>query len=765
MSKNITHQIKNKEFKMDSLAARIKELTNEIEQKNQKLLEENRRLSDLLAQNQKETDNYYNILNKIYHSKTWKILGIYKKLSGTTKSMIKKVIPIATRKKIKSIIKARLFASATKSQIPQTILKEWRDWNYGPKKENSLDFINFSVIAWDFRFQRPQQIAKHLGSAGHRVFYIKNEFLAFSNSKSNFAPIKAVKKSKNIYEITLSASRNLFIYNDTPSNKDIQIISASIRTLIKEAQIANPIAKVDHPFWSQVLKQLEMPIVYDCMDNHQGFADNHSNIIKLEKELFRASKITVATSKYLKTLAEKNKAHNITLIPNAGDYNHFSASSNQTLLIPDDIKDIPHPIIGYYGAIAEWFDTKILETIASQNPDKSIVLIGGVTNNEVQHLASNYKNIFLLGEKPYLELPGYLKEFDVCIIPFILNDLIKATHPVKIYEYYAAGKPVVATKMPEIIEFKDDIFFATHNNFSQQIDLALKSKNPTRRQLIAKNNTWNKRASTLITTIEKNMFPKVSLILLSYNHAEMVKNTIDSILTRSFYPNFELIIVDNCSDQKTINTLKKYQHLSRVKVIFNKENYGFAKGNNIGLKQARGEYIVLINNDILVTPGWINRLLNHYKKGVGLVGPVTNNIGNEAKIDIEYNHFEIKDLEKKSFNYTSANWGKTLELNNIAAFCWIMSREVYKNIGKLDERFGRGMFEDDDYCLRVKNYGYKILCAEDAFVHHFGGASFKQLQSDEYQKIFNENKEKFEKKWNTKWVPHKYRKYENSKKK
>lgn len=706
-----------------------------------------------------EINKYFLVLNKIYHSKTWKILGLYKKTIKTIKNILKKILPIALRKKIKSIIEAKLTSGQVNNFISENILKEWQDWNYTSRKENSLDIINFSIIAWDFRFQRPQQLAKILGETDNRVFYIKNEFMPFNKANSIFAPIKVEKKDKNVYEVTLSATRNLFIYNDLPSKKDIKIIIASIKNLINQAQIANPISKIDHPFWSNILDQLSMPNIYDCMDNHQGFSENGNHLAKLEKKLFQDSNITLVTSKYLQKIASKNHAKNTTLIQNAGDYEHFSNITKRSK-IPYDIKNIPHPIIGYYGALAEWFDTDILESMAKNNPDKSIVLIGDVTNNLINKISNKYKNIYLLGEKPYSEIPNYLNQFDVCTIPFVLNDLIKATHPVKVFEYLAAGKPVVATKMPEILDM-EEIYFADKNNFSSQIKTALKNnqKNIKKRQKIAKENTWTIRTKKLISNINKILFPKVSIILLSYNHPDMAKNTIDSILTRSFYPNYELIIVDNNSDNKTTNILKSYQNIPQVKLIFNKENYGFAKGNNIGLKKATGEYFILINNDVLVTPGWISRLLFHIQKPkISLVGPVTNNIGNEAKIDIFYNPFEIKDLEDQAYLYTSSHWGKTSSLNNIAAFCWMMPKFIYQKFGGLDERFGRGMFEDDDYCFNIKKHNYKILCADDVFIHHFGGASFKQIQSAEYQKLFNDNKKKFEDKWHIKWQPHHYRK-------
>jgi O-antigen biosynthesis protein len=236
------------------------------------------------------------------------------------------------------------------------------------------------------------------------------------------------------------------------------------------------------------------------------------------------------------------------------------------------------------------------------------------------------------------------------------------------------------------------------------------------------------------------------------------KISIDSVLERSKYPNLELILVDNNSDAETVKMLKDYVGRDRVKVIFNKVNHGFAKGNNIGMKKATGEYIILLNNDVRVTPGWIERLMYHAKPDtVGLVGPVTNSIGNESKIEIDYNWNNARQIEEKSAHYTYAHWGETLKLRNIAAFAWIMSRKVYKKIGGLDERFGRGLFEDDDYCVRVGKAKLDIFCAEDAFVHHYGGAS-TNWGSPEFQLLFNTNKEKFEKKWKTKWIPHQYRK-------
>jgi|GEM_PF-1261470 len=694
-------------------------------------------------------------LNQIFQSTTWKILGLYKRLTRLPISLAKKTSPVWLRKKVKNTF-SRFLPSTSSVSIPIQIQEEWNSWAQ-TRQSSSLDIFNFSVISWDFRFQRPQHLCRHLVTKGHRVFYIKNEFIP--SVSSELAPFKVEKKSDRVYEITLAANNNLFIYRDRPSSSDKKTMIASLKNLLLSAKVINPVAKIDHPFWGFIQKEISMPSFYDCMDNHQGFSESGNYVSLLEKHLFENSDFCLVSSDILLQNAKENGAKNTLVLKNAGDFDHFSPAFNNLLRIPVDIENLPHPIIGYYGAIADWFDTEILETMARQNPKFSIVLIGQVSNSQVEKIAAKHHNVHLLGEKKYSDLPAYLQCFDVCLIPFVLNDLTRATHPVKIFEYFAAGKPVVSTAIPEILTYKKNVYFADKKNFSGQIRLALKEPRSLKsgRQLIAQENTWSRRAELLNQKLNY-FFPKVSIILLVYNNPDLTQKTIDSIINRSFYPNIELIIVDNASGQPTRQMLRQYSGRDYIKLIFNRKNLGFSAGNNVGQKKATGDYLILINNDVLVTPGWISRLIFHASRpGVGLVGPVTNNIGNEAKIKIKYRHQIQNSLETAAREYTAKNWGSSIELDRIAAFCWIQSREIFNKIGFLDERFGRGLFEDDDYCYRVRNDGLSIICADDVFVHHFGGASFKKLQSKELNQIFQHNKELFEKKWDTVWIPHRYR--------
>ncbi|MDI7274351.1 MAG: glycosyltransferase family 2 protein, partial [Anaerolineae bacterium] len=243
-------------------------------------------------------------------------------------------------------------------------------------------------------------------------------------------------------------------------------------------------------------------------------------------------------------------------------------------------------------------------------------------------------------------------------------------------------------------------------------------------------------------------FGLVAIIIVSYHGRGLLSQCVEAVLGRTVYPNYEIIIVDNGSGRDVTTYLAELERREpRVRVILNGSNRGFAAANNIGLQQAReSQFVVLLNNDTVVPRGWLCRLLRHARRpDVGLVGPVTNWAYNEARIDVGYRGLE--EMYDFCRAYTHRHEGEVFDIRSLAMYCVAMRRVVADQVGPLDERFGIGMFEDDDYSRRVRQAGYRVICARDVFVHHYGMASFARMGEAAYRRLFERNKRLYEEKW------------------
>ncbi len=252
--------------------------------------------------------------------------------------------------------------------------------------------------------------------------------------------------------------------------------------------------------------------------------------------------------------------------------------------------------------------------------------------------------------------------------------------------------------------------------------------------------------------------PRVSIVVITRDNFVFSKLCLESVVANTDYPNYELIVVDNGSTNELLTYLDQLaDRLPFVRVFQNERNLGFAVATNQGLSQADGDRFVLLNNDTIVPPGWLTPLIRRLDDPqVGAVGPVTNRIGNEAQIETSYRSYG--EFERFAAQHSQARTGKHFEIPMLAMFCFAIARQTYDRVGPLDEQYHIGMFEDDDYAVRLRTQGYRLVCAEDVFVHHFGGASFHSLLApDRFQELFKANRERFERKWGSAWHPHSHR--------
>jgi GT2 family glycosyltransferase len=253
----------------------------------------------------------------------------------------------------------------------------------------------------------------------------------------------------------------------------------------------------------------------------------------------------------------------------------------------------------------------------------------------------------------------------------------------------------------------------------------------------------------------KESHPLVSILVVTHNSAEFLAPLLDSVFRNTAYPRFEIIVVDNASTDASVDVLKSYTgpH-EELRVISSQTNLGFAAGNNLAARAAGGDYLVFLNADTMVTWGWLERLLRVLRSGanIGLAAPVTNYSGNETRVDSPYS--DAGEMEHFASERSATEFGKVLDLPMVPLLCAILRRDTWVRVGELDESFGIGMFEDDDFCERVREAGYRIVAVEDCFIHHFGGGSFSKIPASQALELFESNKSYFERKWERKWVPH-----------
>ncbi len=232
--------------------------------------------------------------------------------------------------------------------------------------------------------------------------------------------------------------------------------------------------------------------------------------------------------------------------------------------------------------------------------------------------------------------------------------------------------------------------------------------------------------------------PVASVIVPTCNALEYTRLCVESLLSRTD-ARHELVFVDNGSTDGTPEYLQGLaRDHNRVRVLLNGSNLGFARACNQGLAAARGRHLVLLNSDTVVTDGWLEGLVAvaESRPRAGLVGPVTNNISGLQQLDrVGYDQESLSGLEAFAAAEAAGHAGEVERTMRLTGMCLLVKRELLARIGGLDEIFGLGNYEDNDYCLRAHLAGYECLVARGVFIHHFGSRSFAAAGIDYAEQI------------------------------
>lgn len=235
-----------------------------------------------------------------------------------------------------------------------------------------------------------------------------------------------------------------------------------------------------------------------------------------------------------------------------------------------------------------------------------------------------------------------------------------------------------------------------------------------------------------------------SIILVTKDGLDYTRSCIESIRRHTAAGSYELILVDNGSEDGIVDWAKAEPD---IVLIENGYNAGFPKGCNQGAAAASGELLLLLNNDTLVTPGWLDSLQRSLLSdpSIGAVGPVTNSAHYWTQIASHYT--TVEELERFSESVRLSAGSQPMEERlKLIGFCMLLRREAYEAAGGMDEQFGIGNYEDDDLSLRLRLLGYKLMLCRDTFIHHYGSVSFR-ADSAMYLQLFTRNNQLFREKW------------------
>ena len=422
-----------------------------------------------------------------------------------------------------------------------------------------------------------------------------------------------------------------------------------------------------------------------------------------------------------------------------------------------------------------YFSSGILPSVRRFLPGVKFFVVGNSPTEKVKALAGD--DVEVTGFVP--EVEPYLHKAKVFVVPLRYGAGLKG----KIGEALASGIPVVTTSIGaegmELVHRQNAMIADDPDEFARCVaevysnerlwrDLAGEGRKHARRKYScqAAEQYWlevfdfiklgvRKPAGELsdpqaervgaagfkrLATLPE-IVPNVAVVIPVYNNLAVTESCWASLRKNTKIPH-EIVIVDNGSTEDVAYNADQNNYA----VIRNPSNRGFAYACNQGIAGTHGEFVVILNNDTIVTPGWLEHLLwhMHNDKTVAIAGPSTNFASTIQQIKAGYG--SEKDLYNFSEDVYRNNTHKALEVEKVVGVCMLVRRRVLEEIGLFDTRFGLGNYEDDDICLRARLAGHKVVWAKDVFIHHRGSKTFEALGLD-YTRLMAENSAKYRAKW------------------
>ena len=338
-------------------------------------------------------------------------------------------------------------------------------------RPEKLHIVNLSHLAWERKlFQRPQQLAAQFASLGDQVHY----FALVGLRRYLLMDLR-----ERVYETDNLLAQNLPFM---PLAKRLGLSRAATMALLR-AKAAAPLRQapagrrvlwLQNPAYVDEVERLPHDLlVYDVMDPFAAFRTSDPRVKEREERLLARADIVFTGGRSLHSMVEEKRHDHIHCFPSGIDFDHFASAAGDGP-IPEDLEKIPGPVLGYFGAVDERIDWDLVQHVCRERRNWSIVFLGPLVL--IDEIPINEPNFHWLGPKSYGLLPKYLRGFDVCLIPWLVNDLTRFMSPTKTPEYLAAGRPVVSTPIPDVAQdYPGEAFIAsTPKEFVEKCTTALR---------------------------------------------------------------------------------------------------------------------------------------------------------------------------------------------------------------------------------------------------------------------------------------------------
>jgi UDP-galactopyranose mutase len=353
--------------------------------------------------------------------------------------------------------------------------------------------VCFSHLRWDFVWQRPQQLMSRF-ARNRRVFFVEEPVF---RDEAGAPPDGARLELRDANGVTVAQP----ICRDPGPDGGPALDAMFARLaaeLVEGQELRAPALWFYTPMLLPAADRVDAGlVVYDAMDELSLFKDAPPALLPREDRLLKLADV-VFTGGVSLGKAKAQRHGNVHAFPSGVEVDHYARALDAATPVPADLDALPHPRLGFFGVIDERIDLPLLDAVAAARPEWTLAMLGPVLKISPEDLPRR-PNLHYLGQKPYKDLPGYVKGFDVCTMPFALNDATRFISPTKTLEYMAAHKPIVSTPVADVVgAYTGAVRIArTPDEFVREVEGALAETAAARearvaaeRQVLARN-TWD----------------------------------------------------------------------------------------------------------------------------------------------------------------------------------------------------------------------------------------------------------------------------------